>query len=119
MKYFAIAILLLSLFAFNSFAGNRFSPLDINAAHRHMESRVNNTDKILNSDYIKSYVLSRVKRKLKDKDWMDSDDLIVINDEEQKDNSINSVEVEAGGEIKGDVYIIDTGDGDNTIIDEK
>lgn len=99
------------------FAEDRFAPPDINAGHQEINNTINSTDKIVNSDYIISHVTGRVKKKIRDA--TEDDDVIIINKDSQDDgdHSINTVELQPGAEVKGDIFIIDTGGGDRTIIE--
>jgi hypothetical protein len=115
-----IILLLVSLFLPHVVSADRFTPPNINGAHDQMQARVQDSNNLVNSDYIKSHVVNRVKKKIRE--FTNNDNDVVIFDEgiqqqDDGDNLIGSVQIEPGATVEGDIYIVDLGEGDNTIID--
>ena len=118
-------------------ADGRFMPPEINAAHAEMQVRVENGGTKFNSDYIRSYVKGLINKKLNEgrekADFYLSDstqsvegentevdeDVLLIDDTQQTNgnNIINSIIVESGAVVEGDIIINISGDGDITLID--
>jgi hypothetical protein len=116
-------------------ANDRFMPPDINATHAEMQNRLENGSIKFNSAYIRSYVKGLIHKKLREgrenADFLldetqkmegentGDEDVLLIDDTQQTNGSniINSVVVESGAIVEGDIFIIDSGDGDITLID--
>ncbi len=117
-------------------ADGRFMPPEINAAHAEMQIRLENGGTEFNSDYIRSYVKGLIHKKLREgrenADFYLSDntqsvegentgdeDVLLIDDIQQRNgnNIINSIIVESGAVVEGDIIINISGDGDITLID--
>jgi hypothetical protein len=119
MKGVLITINLLLLMFLNSsiYADNRFMPPDINMAHTEMQIRLENDQPPFNSNYIRSYVAGLISKKIRES--KEDSDLTLFDNIQQTDgnNLINSIIVEPGAEVEGDIFIIGSDNGDITLID--
>lgn len=101
------------------YADERFAHPNINIAHTEMQNRLEDSATLFNQSYIRSYVAGIITKKVKNLNRDDSD-LILLDDDTQQtggNNLVNSVIVEPGAEVEGDIFIIGSDNGDITLID--